>query len=791
MRSDNPATWTSTPVSAPADMQVTSSVGDRIADIVASICFATGGGLAMIYRQADNCHVLVGGCGPAQLSTRRLRNAFVIAADDSSRDFVQFADDSPVPNACAKLGLRGLSPTRFAAAVQIQHDGAYYGVLVLSDKAARPMLSAAQSYVLRAFAGQAAALFELEAARERATAADGDFLAKTERLRLFESVAVHARDSIVITEAAPLDRPGPRILYCNRAFTETTGYSAEEAIGQTPRMLQGPRTDPVALARIRAALETWQPIVIELINYRKDGTEFWVELSIVPVANEGGWYTHWVSVQRDITQSKQAEDLSARVRLAETENKALASEIVERKRVEAKLLYTAFHDNLTRLRNRAFFMDRLKAALDRRVNDPNAQCAVLFLDLDRFKIVNDSLGHQAGDLLLKEVSRRLKTCVRPQDTLARLGGDEFALLIDDGADLAFVTNTAERIIDALRAPIRIGRQEVFTSSSIGIVLSSERSSHCETIIRDADIAMYAAKRSGFGDYAVFGESMVKEAAAVMSLQADLQLGIERGEFELAYQPIVDPENGRIHGFEALIRWLHPTRGFVQPDQFVPVAEEMGLIRQIDRWVMHTACAQLADWRARFDTHDLSMSINTSASEFDDPGFLDELKATLARFDLPPHALELEITESIFLDPDRRISDIISAIRKYGVRIGLDDFGTGYSSLSYLNRYPTDTIKIDKSFVMSLCSDDRTLAIVLLIIQLAKTLHVNVVAEGVETEEQAQLLASMSCSHAQGFYFSRPITADAATSLMSSTMVLNNVGQTLYQPALRLIHTNAH
>ena len=294
--------------------------------------------------------------------------------------------------------------------------------------------------------------------------------------------------------------------------------------------------------------------------------------------------------------------------------------------------------------------------------------------------------------------------------------------------------------------------------------------------------MYVAKRSGFGDYAVFDESMVAQASAVLDLQADLQLAIERSEFELAYQPIVDPETGRIRGFEALIRWRHPTRGILQPDQFVPAAEEMGLIRQIDRWVMHTACAQLGIWRSQFIAQDLSMSVNTSASEFDDPDFVEELKATLTRLGLPPRALELEITESIFLNPDRRISAMIAAVRDYGVRIGLDDFGTGYSSLSYLNRYLTDTIKIDKSFITSLCSDDRTLAIVLLIIQLARTLHVDVVAEGVETEEQAQLLASMSCSHAQGYYFSRPISADAATAMMTSSMSLRN-DRTFSAPAI--------
>ena len=762
MRSDDPATWTREPIAVPPDAGRVLAGGDKLERIVQAAAVAIGCGSAMLYRHAKAGHVLAAGRGPAMLATRRIIAAF----EDGGDDFVQFTADGDAADACGRLGLQGALPARFAAAAQIWHDGTYYGVLIVADENAREPLSPAQSYVLRAFAGQVAALFELKVAREAVAANGKEVMAKIERLRLFESVAVHARDSILITEAEPLDLPGPRILYCNNAFTATTGYSAEEVIGQTPRILQGPGTSAEARARLRAAFAKWEPIEIELLNYRKDGSEFWVELSIVPVANERGWYTHWISVQRDITERKRTEDLTARVRLAEVQNEALASEISQRKRVEAELLYTAFHDNLTRLRNRAFFMDRLKAVLDRRERDPDQVCAVLFLDLDRFKLVNDSLGHQAGDILLKEVSRRLKSCARPQDTLARLGGDEFALLIEDSSDLSIPVDIAERILEALRSPVRIGRQEVFTSCSIGIVQSSERASHPEAIIRDADVAMYVAKKSGFGDYAVFDESMVAEATAVLSLQTDLQLALERQEFELAYQPIVDPETGIIKGFEALIRWRHPVRGVLSPDQFVPVAEEMGIIRQIDRWVMTTACAQLSEWRKRFGAFDLSMSVNTSASEFDDVGFVDELKATLDRFGLPPRALELEITESIFLNPDRRISAVIGEIRAHGVRIGLDDFGTGYSSLSYLNRYLTDTIKIDKSFVTSLCSDDRTLAIVLLIIQLAKTLHVDVVAEGVENEDQAQLLASMSCSHAQGYYYSRPLAADAATDLLN-------------------------
>ena len=774
MRSDNPASWISVPAATPPDVVVDRrGVDDGFARIVIAAAQSTGCDVACIYRRAKKNYLLVAGDGPERIALDAADAAFAGDEVRAASDFVQAVDEAKKPNACARLGLGGFAGASFAAATQIWHRGEARGFLLIARVGDPAPLNPAQTYVLRAHASHVATLFELQELRRLAGVRASDNPAQLERLRLLESVAVHARDSILITEAEPVDLPGPRILYCNGAFTQTTGYSLEEVIGKTPRILQGPKTDPVAREKLRAAFKAWQPVEVELMNYRKDGTEFWVELSIVPVANEKGWFTHWVSVQRDVTERKQTEELATRVRIAEVENEVLATEIQERKRVEAQLLYTAFHDSLTRLRNRAFFMDRLKSVLERTNRDPAKVCAVLFMDLDRFKVVNDSLGHLAGDVLLKEVARRLIGCARPQDTLARLGGDEFALLIDDAADPAIPVAIAERVLEAMRPPLRIGRQDVFPSCSIGIVQSSARSTYPESLIRDADIAMYVAKRSGFGDYAVFDESMHAEATAVLNLQTDLQLAIERGEFGLVFQPIVDPQHGRIAGFEALIRWEHPTRGVVNPIEFVPVAEEMGLIRQIDRWVMRQACAQLAEWRERFGGFDLSISVNTSANEFDDPDFMSELKATLAEFRLPPQSLELEITESIFLHPDPGIVKMLSEIRSFGVRVGLDDFGTGYSSLSYINRYPTDTIKIDKSFIEDLCTDDRTLAIVVLIIQLAKTLGVDVVAEGVETEEQAELLASMDCSHAQGYYFSRPVTAADATAMLLRSPFLKN------------------
>ena len=753
MLSQSPHLWTFEPTAAPADVGAMEVAGTRLEQIAPSVATALGCDHTAIFRLRGHRYIRVAGEGP---------DAF----DAAPLDALFAAEDSDVVHGAAVSIWLEAGRTRFAAAARVDGGAA---MLVTWSRAGRAPLNAAEAYVLRAYAGQAATAFELEEARALATQQGGP--PDLERLRLLESVALHARDSIVITEAEPVDAPGPRILFCNRAFTETTGYTAAEALGRTPRILQGPGTDPAARAKLRAAFAAWKPVAVELLNYRKDGTPFWSELSITPVANDAGWFTHWVSVQRDVTERREAQELSRRVELAEVEKEVLASEILERKRVEEELRYTAFHDSLTRLKNRAFFMGELKGALTPTPGRPFRSCAVLFVDLDRFKVVNDSLGHEAGDTLLKEIARRLRACARPQDTLARIGGDEFALLVRDADDLELATGIARCMLDALRPPVRIGRQEVFPSCSVGIACASERTVSPETLIRDADIAMYVAKRTGYGEYAVYDESMHAEATAALRLQTDLQNAVERGEFELAFQAIVDPQHGRIKGFEALIRWRHPERGIVSPAEFVPVAEEIGLIRQIDRWVLRTACAQLAEWRRRFPEAELGMSVNTSAREFDDPDFMPQLQAVLADNGLPPRALELEITESIFLHPDPRIGSIIAAVRALGVRVGLDDFGTGYSSLSYLNRYPTDTIKIDKSFIESLCSDDRTLAIVLLIIQLAGTLGVDVVAEGVETQEQAELLASMSCSHAQGYHFAKPLAGDEVTALLGRSLFL--------------------
>jgi diguanylate cyclase (GGDEF)-like protein len=465
----------------------------------------------------------------------------------------------------------------------------------------------------------------------------------------------------------------------------------------------------------------------------------------------------------------------AEVRLADSEreattrarNKELEGAVAEAKRTEAHLIATAFHDDLTGLRSRSYFMDALATALERSKKSPAYRYAVLFLDLDRFKLVNDSLGHRIGDLLLIGIAQRLRESVRPEDTIARLGGDEFTLLVDVD-DTAQAIAVAERIEQALRAPLALGGTEVFCSASIGLAVNTAAGESPDELLRYADSAMYEAKRlsGGRGGFAVFKEEMHANAAIALQLQNDLRRALEREEFCLYYQPIVRLSTERVIGFEALVRWNHPERGLLSPGHFISAAEETGLIIGIGAWVLREACRQMCLWESEFGTDRLSiMSVNVSGRQLTQRSFYSDLERVLRETGAEPHRIQLEITESVLLDNSDFVGATLLRLRNLGIRIAFDDFGTGYSSLSYLQRYPVDALKIDQSFVRGIDGRSSNSEIIKTIVALGDTLSMRVVAEGVETAEQLHVVRALGCSSAQGYYFAKPMPSSQVAEFL--------------------------
>jgi diguanylate cyclase (GGDEF)-like protein/PAS domain S-box-containing protein len=585
-------------------------------------------------------------------------------------------------------------------------------------------------------------------------------------LRLLESVVLNANDAVLITEAEPIDSPGPSIIYVNPAFTKMTGYSFDEVRGKSPRLLQGPLSGTEAPTKIRAALEAWESIEIELMNYRKDGSTFWVELSISPVADERGWYTHWISVQREITERKDKEEAVARLRVLTLQNEALSAEVKERAVVEAKLSHVAFHDSLTGLRNRLYFLDCLRASVERTQTQEGYKSVVLYMDLDEFKSINDTLGHRVGDLLLMEVALRLRAYARTQDTLARMSGDEFTFLLDNLQDRTEAQAIAERMLAAVQAPLTLGETVLQLTASIGLceVLSSHR--EAEEVLRDADLAMYTAKHQGGGRCRFYDHSMHQEAMGLLQTKLQLKAALGHREFELFYQPFVNLQSSVIDGMEALLRWNHPKRGLLGPDKFISLAEQIGQIVPIGSWILRQACMDFKVMQASHD-HSLCLSVNVSSRQLDEPAFVKDLAAAIEETGMEPGLLQLEITESIFLKDAKRIGEVFRDIRDLGVKIAFDDFGTGYSSLSYLERYPIDSLKIDQSFVHNPGAGGVNSQIVEMIIKLAKSLGMGVSAEGVETEEQAQTLISLGCPRVQGYLYSKAVPLADMLALLTS------------------------
>ena len=455
------------------------------------------------------------------------------------------------------------------------------------------------------------------------------------------------------------------------------------------------------------------------------------------------------------------------------------TELLERKRAEAQLLHQAFYDTLTGLPNRALFLDQLKRVIRYSKKHSENTFALLFLDFDRFKVVNDSLGHEIGDQLLRKQAHILKSCIRPRDTVARLGGDEFIILLNEVQALNEATAVADRIQQAFKVPCKLGGCEIFTSASIGIVLSTPEYEQPEDLIRDADAAMYHAKAQGKARYEIFTPGLRLAALRQLHLEADLRRAVEQQEFQLHYQAIVSLSTGRLTGFEALVRWQHPEKGLISPADFIPIAEETGLIVAIGDWVLWEACAQLKQWQEQLElpqnpeavvnlASPLTVSVNLSAKQFAQPNLVEQIHRVLRETGLDARSLRLEITESVIMESIDLVAEKLLPLRSLGIEFYIDDFGTGYSSLSYLQRLPVDALKIDRSFISRLGTSEENLEIVRTIVSLAQNLKMNVIAEGIETAVQLAELQAINCGDAQGqgYFFSKPLDTQAATALIA-------------------------
>lgn len=546
-------------------------------------------------------------------------------------------------------------------------------------------------------------------------------------LRLRNRAIEESINAIVISEARR-ERDNP-VIYVNPAFTLMTGYPADEVLGRNPRFLLGTDWAQPDIQRLREAVRCGRFARVTLRNYRRDGSLFWNEVSLASMRDGQGQVTHFISIFNDLT---------------------------ERKRYESELEEQANHDALTGLANRNLLQDRLERAIIHAKRDATSVAVMLF-DLDRFKFINDSLGHSAGDCLLCEVANRLLARVRGGDTVARLGGDEFMVVLTDVASEHDAAMLVTKMLDALAAPVVLEGREVLVTASVGVALYPRDAELPESLLKNADVAMYRAKAGGRNGFRFYAPEMNARAVERLEMEGALRRALELGEFELHYQPKVALQGGAVFGAEALIRWRHPQLGMVSPCSFIPLAEETGLIVPIGEWVIDAACRQLAQWRAA-GLPPISVAVNVSARQFQQPDLLEVLQDKLQAWDIPPRQLHIEVTESAVMDEPERTIAVLGSLRELGVQIALDDFGTGYSSLNYFKRFPIDCIKIDQSFVAGITSSREDAEIALMIISLAHSLGRTVVAEGVETQAQLDFLREQGCDAIQGYLFSRPVPA---------------------------------
>jgi len=556
-------------------------------------------------------------------------------------------------------------------------------------------------------------------------------------LLLREQALVSSSNGIMITRS---DQADHSIVYVNPAFERITGYHADEVIGREGRFLVRDDLAQPDLEEIRSALRERREGRALLRNYRKDGSQFWNELRISPVKDAAGAVTtHFVSVINDVS---------------------------ERVNYQKELEYQATHDSLTGLANRNLLNDRISQAIAW-AKRQNLHVGLLLLDLDHFKLINDASGHGAGDEMLKQVAQRLNMCVRDTDTVARLGGDEFVIVLTDLPESGDVDVISEKIMQSLSRPMHINGSEIFVTASIGVSVYPRDGDHGEILLRYADIAMYRVKEHGRNSVRQFIPEMGVTAISRLNMESAMRRGLERAEFALHYQPKIDLKSGLVVGAEALVRWYHPQIGLIHPIEFIPLAEETGLILPLGEWVLNEACRQQVAW-VNNGMGVFKIAVNMSSRQFRQDDLAERVANIIQRSGVDPHAVTLELTESMVMQDVSSTLMTLRSLKNLGLSISLDDFGTGYSSLSYLRRFPIDELKIDKSFINDIHVNPDDAAIAGAIIAMGLSLGLNVVAEGVEKNEQASLLKEMRCTQVQGYYFSKPVDASAF-----ETFVLKN------------------
>jgi diguanylate cyclase (GGDEF)-like protein/PAS domain S-box-containing protein len=530
---------------------------------------------------------------------------------------------------------------------------------------------------------------------------------------------------------------GDTYLYVNQAHLKLFGYERpEELIGETWKVLYSPAEIKRLETEVAAVIKRNRAWLGEAIATRKDGTTFIQGASLTLTEED-----LMISVSRDISDLKQ---------------------------VQEQIIHNALHDALTGLPNRILFLERLELAINQALRDESYRYAVLFLDLDRFKVINDSLGHGVGDQLLLEIAKRLKTHIRKIDLVSRLGGDEFVILLEKIQGVETVTQITERILESCQTPLTIDGHKIFTSISIGIVMGNRDYHRASDLLRDADIAMYRAKKKEHNSFKFFNAMMHTQMLDRLTLETDLHKALEQEEFILYYQPVFNLLDDALVGFEALVRWQHPTHGLISPDTFIPVAEETRLITRLDRWVFKQACQQMASWQKNFaNCCELTVSINLSAQDLRAHNLIDTIDAVLVHTGLKGGSIIVEITESMLIEDIEKTVDILAQMESRNIQISIDDFGTGYSSLNYLHRLPVNNLKIDRSFVTQLQTEGRNCQVVNTIIALSNQLELTSIAEGIEKPQQLKKLKQLGCRFGQGYLFSKPLSpADIEAKFLS-------------------------